>query len=209
MIFEGDELNIVSSLLEQYGYIAAFLGVMIESTGIPFPGETILLAAAVYAANSHLNIVGVIVASALGAIIGDNLGYWAGREWGRKIIEKYGKRFHFTPERRQKLEGYFAKYGAFTVFFGRFVALLRAYAAFFAGLNDLHYPTFLFFNAVGGIVWATAIGLLGYFFGSNLPLLEKIIRNFGYGLLAIVVVGGIGFYLYLRWRKSHKNEAAN
>ncbi len=202
-------LNVINGLLEQYGYIVAALGIMIESMGIPFPGETVLLAAAVYAANSHLNIIGVIIAASLGAIIGDNIGYWVGREYGRKLLAKHGKRLGFTPKRQQKIEGYFHKYGAVTVFFGRFVALLRAYAAFFAGLNNLRYPTFLLFNALGGIIWSVVIGLVGYFFGSNLPLLEKIITNFGYALLAIVVVGGIGLFFYLRWRKHHKHESTD
>jgi membrane protein DedA with SNARE-associated domain len=199
-------LEVVTSIIEKYGYIAVALGVMIESSGIPFPGETILLAAAVYAANSHLSIGWVIFAAALGAILGDNIGYWVGREYGRKLLAKHGRRFGFTPERQQKIERYFHKYGSFTVFFGRFIALLRAYAAFFAGLNNLHYYSFLLFNALGGIVWAVSIGLLGYFFGSNLPLLEKIISSFGYGLLAITVIGGIGLYFGWRWHKNHPKD---
>jgi len=200
-------LNFINGLLEQYGYIVVAFGIMIESTGIPFPGETVLLAAAVYAANSRLNIIGVIIAASLGAIIGDNIGYWVGREYGRKLLARHGHRFGFTPQRQQKIEGYFHKYGVLTVFFGRFVALLRAYAAFFAGLNNLPYPTFLLYNALGGILWSVVIGLVGYFFGSNLPILEKIVTNFGYTLLAIVVLGVLGLFFYLRWRKNHKHEA--
>lgn len=202
-------LQIVTNLLASYGYIIVFVGVMLESTGVPFPGETVLLAGAVYAANSHLNIIGVLIASALGAILGDNLGYWVGREYGRKFLEKYGKRFGFNAKREKKIESYFEKYGAFTVFIGRFVSLLRTYAAFFAGVNRMRYPVFLLFNALGGIVWTVIIGLLGYFFGSNITLLEHLISGFGLGLLAIIVVGGLIIFFVVRHRKEHHKPIAD
>lgn len=203
-----DLMQIVTNLLASYGYIIVFVGVMLESTGVPFPGETVLLAGAVYAANSHLNIVGVLIASALGAIIGDNMGYWVGREYGRKFLEKYGKRIGFNAKRERTIERYFEKYGAFTVFIGRFISLLRTYAAFFAGVNRMHYPVFLIFNALGGITWTLIIGLLGYFFGSNITLLEHLISGFGLALLAIVIIVGIIIYFVVRQRRKNHRQIA-
>lgn len=196
----------MQQVIEQWGYIAVFLIVGIESMGIPVPGETALLAAAVFAANSHLNIIGVIISAILGAIIGDNLGYWAGREWGRPFLQKFGHLLHMNQHRQSKIERYFHKFGGATVLLGRFTAILRAWVAFFAGMNRLHYPVFLAFNALGGILWATGVGLLGYFFGSNITLLETIIRNFGIGVALAGLLLICGYILYRRQRK-HREEA--
>ena len=180
-------LNLIN-IIETFGYPVVFLGIFIESLGIPLPGETVLLIASAYAANSQLNIVAIIVIAAFGAILGDTLGFWIGKEWGRKILQKHRNFFHFSEERQEKIETYFHKYGPFTVFFGRFISILRTYSAFFAGVNKLHYPIFLIFNSLGGIIWAVAIGLLGYFFGNNIAFIEKIIRDFGYILLVIILI---------------------
>lgn len=199
-------LDFITHLVEPFGYIIVFLGVMIESTGIPFPGETVLLIGAATAANSDLNIVIVIICAALGAIIGDNGGYFVGNKYGNKFLLKYGDKFHLTQKRRDRVELYFKKYGAFTVLFGRFVSILRTYAAFFAGINKLHYKTFLIFNGLGAILWATIIGMLGYIFGSNLPFIEKIIRDFGFILLALVIVIFISIAAFKKFKASKVNN---
>src|SRR6266568_8926670 len=158
----------LTQLLVTYGYWAVLLFVAIESTGIPFPGETMLLVAAIYAGATHrLSIVLVIGAAAAGAILGDNLGFWVGREGGYRLLRRYGHLIRLE-ERKLKLGQYlFMKHGGKVVFFGRFVAVLRAWAAFLAGTNRMPWPRFLFFNAAGGIVWATLYGLGGYLLGDN------------------------------------------
>ena len=147
-------------LVGQYGYGAIFVIVMLESAGIPMPGETILVSAAVYAGTRHaLDIRWVIAAAAGGAILGDNMGFWVGREFGEPLLDKWG---HFIGlDARKRLLGryLFARYGGLIVFFGRFVALLRAFAALLAGANGLAPWRFFVFNAAGGIVWATTFGL--------------------------------------------------
>jgi len=145
----------LSHLLATYGYWAVLVFVAIESTGIPFPGETMLLVAAIYAGTSHqLSIALVIAAGASGAILGDNLGFWVGREGGYRLLRRYGHYIRLD-ERKLKLGQYvFIKHGGKVVFFGRFVAVLRAWAAFLAGTNRMRWPGFLCFNALGGIVWA-------------------------------------------------------
>ena len=137
--------------LTAYGYWAVLLFVAIESTGIPFPGETMLLVAAIYAGMTHrLAIPLVIAAAALGAIVGDNLGYWVGREGGYRLLRRYG-RYIRLDERKMKLWQYlFRKYGDKVVFFGRFIAILRAWAAFLAGVNRMPWGSFLLYNALGG-----------------------------------------------------------
>jgi membrane protein DedA with SNARE-associated domain len=173
-------------LLATYGYLAVLLFVAIESTGIPFPGETMLLVAAIAAGTTHqLSIALVIVAAASGAILGDNLGFWVGREGGYRLLRRYG-RYVRLEERRLKLGQYlFLKHGGKVVFFGRFVAVLRTWAAFLAGTNRMRWPRFLLFNAAGGIVWATLYGVGGYFLGDNI---HRVTGPIGIVLLVLAVL---------------------
>ncbi len=198
-------LESLKTLIENWGYPLVFAGIAIESAGIPFPGETILLvAAAVAAMSNQLHIEWVILWAALGAIFGDNCGYWAGRELGRKLLDKVGPILHFDIRKQARVEKFFEKHGAKTIFLARFVALLRAWAAFFAGMNHMNYPTFFKWNTLGGVIWAVLVGLLGYFFGQNLPLLEKWLGNFSYIVLGLVIFGGLAFFLFRR--RAHESE---
>jgi membrane protein DedA with SNARE-associated domain len=142
--------------LVHYGYGAIFLIVMIESAGIPMPGETILVSAAAYAGTRHaLDIRFVIAAAAAGAIVGDNIGFWVGREFGEPLLEKWGHLIGLDARKRMLGRFLFDRYGGSIVFLGRFVALLRAFAALLAGANGLAPWRFFIFNAAGGIIWAT------------------------------------------------------
>jgi membrane protein DedA with SNARE-associated domain len=136
----------------------------IESLGIPLPGETMLITAAIYAGATHnLSIAGVIGAAAAGAIIGDNIGYAVGYKGGLPLLRRYGKYIRIN-ERRIKLGRYlFIRYGSSVVFFGRFVSILRTYAAFLAGTSQMQWRRFFMFNASGGIVWAVGYGLAAYY----------------------------------------------
>src|SRR6266849_8716300 len=193
----------LTHLLATYGYLAVLLFVTIESTGIPFPGETMLLVAAIAAGTTHqLSIALVIVAAASGAILGDNLGFWVGREGGYRLLRRYG-RYIRLDERKLKLGQYlFMKYGGRVVFFGRFVAVLRAWAAFLAGTNRMRWPRFLLFNALGGIVWATLYGLAGYFLGDTV---HRLVGPVGIVAIVLAVVIIIAFLLFLR-RNEHRLE---
>lgn len=193
-------------LLENYGYLAVLVFVAIESTGIPFPGETMLIIAAVYAGTSHhLSIVFVIIAAASGAIVGDNLGFWVGREGGYRLLRRYG-RYIRLDERKLKLGQYlFQKHGDKVVFFGRFVAVLRAWAAFLAGTNHMHWVTFLFFNALGGIVWATIFGLGGYYLGDRVSQLSGPV---GIVALVVVVIILIASFIFIRRNEKRLEDEA-
>jgi len=165
---------------------------MIESTGIPFPGETILLAAALYAGSTHrLSIAWIIMAAASGAIIGDNAGYWVGREGGYRLLRRFGRYVHLD-EGKLKLGQYlFRRHGGKVVFFGRFVAVLRAWAAFLAGANRMPWPHFLAFNAAGGIVWTTLYGLGAYFLGEQVHRFTGTVGKLALLLAAVAIVAGI------------------
>ncbi len=192
--------------LESYGYIAVLVFVAIESTGIPFPGETMLLIASIYAGTTHhLSIVFVILAAASGAILGDNLGFWVGREGGYRLLRRYGHYIRLD-ERKLKLGQYlFQKHGDKVVFFGRFVAVLRAWAAFLAGTNRMRWVNFLVFNALGGITWATIFGLGGYFLGGKVNSLTGPI---GIVALVLAAIFLIGFFIFLRRNEKRLEDEA-
>lgn len=195
-------LDLITFLIDKFGYIIVTLAIMLESAGIPMPGETVLVIAAAYAGAGHLSILLVILCAAAGAIVGDGIGYWIGRKLGRPFLNKHGKWLHLTPERMDKLEKLFAKHGPMTVFFGRFFTLLRTYAALFAGVWRMPYATFTLYNALGGIVWALCFGMLGYLFGQNLPALERVARTVGWALTIPVVII-IAFALFWRFTLKH------
>lgn len=175
----------IVQLVDTYGYWFLCTLVAIESFGIPLPGETALVTAAAYAALGRLNIVLVIMAAAGGAIVGDNAGYWLGRNGGIALIRRYGRYVGLTEIKLEQAHGFFARHGAKTVFFGRFIALLRSWAAALAGVACMPYATFTFYNALGGITWAIVFGWLGFAFGRNLPRLE---HNLGEASIAIVLL---------------------
>jgi len=201
--FGNHELN---HLLSSYGYAAVFLIVGAESVGIPLPGETTLTLAAIYAGSTHrLNIVGVIAAAAAGAIIGDNVGYLIGRSGGYRLLRRHG---HYVRvgEHRLKIGRYlFDRHGGKVVFFGRFVSILRTYAAFLAGTMKMPWRRFLVFNAGGGIVWATIVGVGFYYFASALKALRAPF-DIAIGIAAILaLVGGL---VVLRRKEKQLGTAA-
>jgi len=196
----------VTHLLATYGYWAMVLFVAIESIGIPFPGETMLLAAAIYAGTTHrLAIPLVIGAAAAGAILGDNVGFWVGREGGYRLLRVYGRRIGID-ERTMKLGQYlFKKHGGKVVFFGRFVAVLRALAAFLAGTNRMPWPRFLVFNAAGGIVWALLYGLGGYALGDNVHRVEG---RVGLVLIALAALALVAAAVFVKWNERRLEDEA-
>ncbi len=183
-----------------HGLPLLFIVVMLESFGIPLPGETALIAFAVLASQGHHSIVSVIVFAAAGAIVGDNLGYWLiGRLGGRalfarwKWLNRYADRFLPAAERIME------RHGAKTVFFGRFIAILRFTAAWVAGIGRMHWWKFLFWNALGGIIWATSVGLVAYYSGKAAA---DAIQRYGYfvaaGVAVLTVLVLIGLRVFSR-----------
>ena len=189
----------MSSLVHHYGLIALFLVVMLESGGIPLPGETALVAAAIFASQGKLNIVEVIAVAAAAAIIGDNLGYWAGRTGGRKLLQRYGPLRRWSERVLPWSERFFDRHGSKTIFLARFFSVLRVSAAWLAGISRMHWWTFFLWNAAGGICWAVLVGLVAYYVGHAAA---DAINHYGLlggaalVVLLAVVLGAIHF-----WRK--------
>ncbi len=205
-------LQTLQDALAYFGYPAVVLFIMIESSGIPFPGETMLLFASFTAGlpGSHLSIVGVIIAAALGAIIGDNLGYLVGRYGGRPFVLRFGKYVFLREHHLDAAERFFVRHGDKTVFFGRFVAVLRAWAAFLAGVNKMPWPKFLAYNAAGGICWATLMGVLAFYaahFLGNFSQVDSYGKMLGFIGLAFVV-GPVVFMIVRHQLKVRKSRRA-
>lgn len=180
------------------GYLIVFALVGAESTGLPVPGETALIAASVLAHHGRLSIELVILLAACAAILGDNLGYLIGRSGGRRLLERPGV---LERHRRAILiqgEPFFAKHGPKAVFLGRWVAGLRIAAAWLAGINKMPWRTFLLWNALGGLVWATSVGLLAYYLG---PAAERVFKAVG---IVGVSVAALLLVALLAWRHVHR-----
>jgi membrane protein DedA with SNARE-associated domain len=179
----------VNDLISNYGYYAVFLVIGLESVGIPLPGETVLIAAATYAATSgNLNIWVIFAAAAAGAILGDNVGYWIGNKGGYKLARKYGPKIRLD-ERKLKVGRYmFDRHGGKVVFFGRFVSVLRTFAAFLAGTVRMSWPRFLLYNALGGLVWSAIYAFGFYAAGNTLKQLSSIVNYVAIGVAVVAVV---------------------
>jgi undecaprenyl-diphosphatase len=193
----------VTRLIESYGYAVVFLFVAVESLGIPLPGETVLVTAAALAALGHLSIWWVIAVAAAGGIMGDAAGYWIGRLGGVALLKRYGRFVHFDEHKLEKVHSFFDRHGSKAVFFGRFIALLRTWAALLAGTAEMPYRVFTLYNVAGGITWASLFGTLGYVFGRSLPLLERYI---GQASLALVLLIALVVALWLGWRWFNTNR---
>jgi membrane protein DedA with SNARE-associated domain len=177
----------LAALLARYGYAVVFAGVFLENVGLPVPGETALLAAGFLAQRGTFSLPWVIGLGIAAAILGDNLGYWIGRLGGRRLAERHGRLVGLTPARLASLEAFFARHGPGTVFFARFLSGLRVFAAPVAGMSRLPWSRFLLYNAAGAIVWATAVGSVGYLFGRNWGLLEHWVGRVGLFGLAVAL----------------------
>ncbi|WP_395665931.1 DedA family protein [Methylocella sp.] len=186
----------IQPLIAQHGYWAVFLIVLLESAGVPLPGETVLLLAAGYAgATGELDVVWIVAAAAAGAILGDNVGYWVGRKFGAGLLQRYGKFIHLPPDRLLLGQYLFEKHGGKIVFFGRFVAFLRVLAALLAGVNQYAWGRFLFFNATGGLVWATIMGTGAYLFGDAM---HRVSGPLGLIALGVVVAAAVAAIVLVR-----------
>jgi membrane protein DedA with SNARE-associated domain len=178
----------VNHLVTSYGYWAVFALVGLESLGIPLPGETILIVAGTYAGHTHrLSVWGIFGVAAAGAIIGDNVGFWIGDKGGYRLLRRYG---HYVrvDETKIKIGRYiFERHGGPVVFFGRFVSVLRTYAAFLAGTNRMPWRKFLVFNAAGGVVWAGIYAFVSYAIGNTLRNASGTI-NIVLGAVAVVAI---------------------
>jgi membrane protein DedA with SNARE-associated domain len=180
-----------AAIVDALGYPAAGLGILIESAGIPFPGETLLLAAAAWAAARHHSLVLVILFGFLGATVGSNLGYYLGYRGGRPFVERFGSIFRIRPDHIARSELFFARHGDKAVLAARFILGLRTWGSMLAGMARMPFWRFQLFSALGALGWAVAVGAAGYLLGNNVRLIAAIVRAIGIGGLALIVLSAI------------------
>lgn len=184
----------LSDLLASHGYWVVALVITLESMGIPMPGETMLVTAGIYAGSTHtLNPGLLVLAAAGGAILGDNLGFWLGRRFGVDLLRRYGHLVRIDEPRIRLGQFLFDRHGGKVVFFGRFVAVLRALAALLAGTNCMDWRRFLIFNAAGGAVWATVYGAGAYVFGREVERMRGPMAALSVTGAVVAVAAGLWF----------------
>jgi membrane protein DedA with SNARE-associated domain len=189
----------VTHFVEHYGLVFVFGIVCLESAGLWLPGETALIAAGVYASKGHLSISGLIAVAAAGAIIGDNIGYWLGREGGRRLLYRYAWLARFADRVIPTAERFFARHGGKAVFLARFFGGVRVTGAWMAGITRMPWWRFLFWNAAGGITWAVAVGLVAFYAGKAAA--DAIARYGIYGAVVLVVVFVAALVALHVWRR--------
>ncbi len=186
-------LHTIAPLVSQYGYFAVFGLLFLEDFGVPVPGETMLIAAAVFAGLGKLNIFVVALVAIAAAFAGDNLGYVIGRTGGRKLLDRYGKYVLLTEEKVAKATGYFDRYGGVVVMFARFFEGLRQLNGILAGMSGMHWRTFAAFNAAGATLWVATWASVGYFGGDHINTIERYGRYFA-------LAGGLLLLSYMALR---------
>ena len=195
-------LEYLTHAIETYGYFAVALLVALEGIGIPLPGETAVVAAAAFAARGSLSVVGVAVAATFGTVLGGTSGYWIGRVGGRGLLVRHGHLVRLDAERLARAEKYFARHGVTTVFFARFVALLRIFGSLLAGVAHMPFPTFSIVNFAGGLLWAVTFSTVGMLFGKNLSRLDDYLAEISIALTVVLIVA----YLVYRRREQRAQK---
>lgn len=192
---------IFGGILDHYGVLAVFLFVAVENFGAPIPGETMLVAASAYAAGGHLSIALVVASCIAGVWTGSALSYVAGKRGGVALL----RRLHVPDRELARAATYMDRWGSHTVFLGRYVAFLRSYIGWLAGINRMAVAPFLLWNFAGAVVWTLTFAALGYLLGHNWALIERIFSIFkalGYGAVALAVVAALGYVVYRRRRSA-------
>src|SRR5918998_5229473 len=196
----------ILALIEHYGYLVVLFGVMLESTGVPLPGETILLAAGVLVERGHLDLGYTIAFGIVGAVVGDQIGYWVGRFGGRPFVLRWGRYVFITPERLGRAETFFERHGGKAVFFARFITGVRVFGALVAGMSHMAWGKFAIYNFLGGTAWATAAVSLGYFLWASIGLVEHWVGRFSLLLVAVLVLVVILRWWYRKAARTRSDE---
>jgi len=196
----------LAPVLNQYGYLAVGGFLTLEDFGVPVPGETILIAAAVYAGAGKLNIAVVMIVGIVAAVLGDNIGYAIGAYGGRRVVERYGKYVFITPERYEKAERFFQKRGGGIVIVARFIEGLRQLNGIIAGTSSMPWRRFVVFNIIGAVLWVGTWSMIGYFAGDHIDVIYREITKYSLYVLIGLVVVGAAFIVRAWWRRRRSSR---
>ncbi len=207
MAIELVSLEVIQEIAHHYGYGAVFVGIMLENTGLPIPGETITLVGGFLAGSGELDYWFVLGSAIAGAVLGDSLGYWIGALGGWPLLTRLGRTFRIQEEQLIYVRDQFGKNAAKAVFIGRFIALLRIFAGPLAGISRMPYPKFLLFNFAGAATWASVMVSLSYFAGRLIPLDQLVTWVAEFAVAALVLLTAwIAIPIWLESRKARAGE---
>jgi membrane protein DedA with SNARE-associated domain len=206
MSFEFLSLENIQEIAHQYGYWAVFLGILLENLGIPLPGETVTLVGGFLAGSGELNYWFVLGSAILGAALGGNFGYWIGRYGGWSLLLGLGRIFRIQEAQLLELKNQFSQNAAKAVFLGRFVALLRIFASPLAGIAQMPYLRFMFYNCIGATVWASVMVTLSFFAGQVVPLSQLVFWAAKFAGVALVLV--VAWFAIPIWLESRKAKSS-
>ncbi len=207
MSLEIVSLDTIKDLAQAYGYWTIFIGIMLENTGVPVPGETISLVGGFLAGSDELNYWYVLGCAIAGAVLGDNFGYWLGFFGGWPLLRRIGKIFRVKEERLNDVRNQFSNNAARAVFLGRFIALLRIFAGPLAGIARMPYPLFLLCNFAGAATWASIMISLAYFVGRVVSLEQLVAWVAQFAVVALILtVAAIAIPIWLESR-SRQSES--
>jgi membrane protein DedA with SNARE-associated domain len=203
-------LEALASPLQHYGLWGIFALVLIEDFGIPVPGETVIIAGAIYAGSGRLNVVAVGVVAFFAAVFGDNIGYGIGRFGGRRLVDRWGKYVFLTPERLDKAEEFFDRQGAKIITIARFIEGLRQANGIIAGITKMHWLRFLAYNALGAALWVGTWVSIGYFAGQHINTIYGVITRYSLyaAIVAVVVIVAWIAHRVMRKRREAVRPAA-
>jgi membrane protein DedA with SNARE-associated domain len=201
-------LHGVAPILDRWGYFAVAGVIGVESFGVPAPGQTIMVAAAIYAGAGRLNVFAVAAIAFVAAVLGDNIGYWIGVRGGRKLALRWGRYVFLTPERLHRAEGFFARRGGRVVMIARFIDGLRQLNGVIAGITAMPWRTFLIYNAIGAALWVGVWTTVSYLFGTHLVEIIDHAHRYKWFAIAAVVLA-VGGYIALHIRHIRRRRARN
>ena len=199
-------LHGVAPILDRWGYLAVAGVIGVESFGVPAPGQTILVAAAVYAGAGRLNVFAVGAIAFVAAVVGDNIGYWIGVRGGRRLVHRFGKYIFITPQRLDKAERFFARRGARIVVVARFIDGLRQLNGVIAGITAMPWRKFLIYNAIGAALWVGWWTTVSYFLGTHLVAIIEHAHRYKWWAIGFVVVA-VAVYVVLHVRHIRRRRA--
>jgi membrane-associated protein len=199
-----DVINTIRHFLIAWGYWAVALGLLLENTGVPVPGETILILASVLSYNTHeLRLPWIFVVGTIAATAGDNIGYWIGRKGGRPLLERWQRFFRVSDDHIAAAEKLIERYGAGSIFFARFITGVRVIAGPLAGVLRMEWKRFALFNFLGALVWVVVIASLGYSFGSQWGRLLELMKEANWIILAVFAVA----VLFILWKRQRTRRS--
>jgi membrane protein DedA with SNARE-associated domain len=207
MSFEFLSLETIQEIAKHYGYWAVFLGIALESLGIPIPGETITIVGGFLAGSGELDYWLVLGTASIGAVLGSSIGYWIGKLGGWALLERAGRLFRISEAQLIEVKREFGENAGRAVFFGRFVAFLRILASPMAGIVEMPFPQFMLFNLAGATVWASVMVTLSFFLGRIIPLEQLISWVAKFALVALILV--VAWFVVPGWLESRKQKQSS